>query len=168
MINLAIDSICEKTKVGFVFAYPNGLDQALSKMQVGSLGMNFQNLLYRLNRKHPNVFPSTTKTAYSIINVYPKAIVEESACDLTIIDQSDNLERIQNLIQDLDIIVCFGGKAQYIVNKISRHYDAQFKIIKAPNLMWTNTTKRAKYNMRSALTDYRTVDVFNEIIQQIK
>ncbi|MBX9181886.1 hypothetical protein HCG68_13060 [Paeniclostridium sordellii] len=114
-------------KVAFVFICPGQEEQREGKPVAGQTGKNLEILLSFLNKSLPNVFPSTNRYDYRILNLSVEICYKEknerTIPKISSIRAKENIERIIQEIGDCEIIIFFSKNKTYnkVIKKIKRN-----------------------------------------------
>ena len=82
----------------------------------GATGTNLNTLLEQLHTHRPDLFPTTNKSDYAIINAHPEieypGKTGRSEAALNELRSPKNLERLERLLEPHDLVLALGAKAR--------------------------------------------------------
>jgi hypothetical protein len=181
------DHTSQKSKVCFIFSCPGREELLQNKVCSGETGENLNELLEILHGRKPEVFHSTNRYEYDILNASNKvhfyALDEKTEADKVEID--DCFGRISNYILEnyaLSYIILFGKKAKRLKGNIKESLDEAGRkngIVEACHLGYQSLNQidediegdkicEEKYCESEERTNARLQVVANEIIEQIE
>lgn len=109
--------VSKNSRVCFVFSCPGREEMINKKLCAGQTGNNLNSLLSILNKKDKELFPSTSKNDYDILNATP--VVHFMDLDNTTEGTKEEIERYSSRIKDylkkrkqpLDLVIFCGNKS---------------------------------------------------------
>lgn len=160
-------------KVGFVFSYPHSKSRNEGKPLSGMAAVNLNNLLCKLNKNYPSLFPYCNWNSYRITNSYTQTNNNnfKTLTDLKLISQADNIARIMDEINGIQLVICFGEKAYFAVKKTTDKYKLNYHVIKVGDLNNSNISRSIhllnKKNKPRIRTNFRVLELYQNIVNEI-
>ena len=111
--------------VAFVFSVPGAAELAERRPVAGDTGMNLTLALRSLVVNEPRLFRSLDRYAYRITNAFDSPMAKSlksgasEAKAAQILDAS-NIKRVIKEVQDCEVVVLCGRKAQLLTNEVAR------------------------------------------------
>ncbi len=165
-----MENIRERFKVGFIFYYPI-LHNSKTKIRFDQkTTFQLNNLLARLNRKYPDLFPHCHYSSYKIISVYNKVHKHPKQILFNDIYESDNLLRIKEELEGIDTIICLGEKGYVAIQKVLNLYPLNINVIKTKALSYP-VSRHIKLNNQGnpsrVRTNFNILSLYNDIDKKI-
>lgn len=163
---ISIREMIKKDQVGFVFSYlPYNNKEYFIDNKTAIL---LNKLLARLNNKFPNYFSKCLYHNYRYTTALSNMI--DNDLDLKSITSEKNIARIYEEIKDLGIVICFGEKAHFAVNKVKEVYNTHFQIIKTRMLalpVSRHIKSMSQNNFKALRANFQIISHYNEIEKQL-
>jgi len=153
--------------IGFIFSYM----KPISPQPLYRFKQQVNDLLVRLNKHYPTIFPYTNYAQYCLIWPIDKPSNNPNYVEYAMINEPANLERLKTVVKDLDTLICIGEKAHFAIQKMLELYPKDINIIKTRNLVYP-ISRHIKRNYNEEPSRFRTnmqvINIFKEIDQQLK
>lgn len=112
-----------QSRIAFVFSWPGKKEELGGKPTAGATGENLNELLNILSRAKPDLFQSTNCYDYRITNSVSEVLYKEkngrTEPNGGEVLASENLSRLANDLENIDMVFYCGNKAELAVSSLS-------------------------------------------------
>lgn len=137
-------------KTAFIFACPGQEEEKSGKLVNGQTGKNLDAVLVFLNKKYPDIFPSTNRYDYRITNsseyVHYAAYDHRTEPTPKEIKEPENIARLKKDIEGYNYVITFGKSAALAAESAGKIPDTKFIYSQHLSFMSLNYTIKNDVN----------------------